>query len=168
MRVKTEKGDVLNERVFAHIINSICRKPHGLSAAVEKRYPWANHYTQRKGPSANCAREEDRPELGSIDVKTSLVHIVIGLVAQKDWGGPNNGRRQKRDSDTYEERKEWFRAALENAMGEIKQRGHRVLALPHGIGCGLAYGRWEDYFGIIQAVHDQYDDVDIVLIKKEE
>lgn len=48
--------------------------------------------------------------------------------------------------DTYEERKKWFQDCLDI----LDENNYTVVAMPYGIGCGLAGGKWKDYKDMIE------------------
>lgn len=160
-RVKT--GDLRNEKTIAHVINAMCVKPHGLSQTLADAFPFANHYGSRQAVGKrNLAR--DPPVLGSIDMCTQDDQIVIGLVAQRDYGKPNRGRDGRSTlTDTREDRLEWFEQALRRAVHAIECAKLPELALPMRVGCGLGGGYWHAYKRVIDAVHDD-SCVDIVLV----
>lgn len=50
-------------------LNCLCVKPHGLSATIASKWPWANHYnTRRQQGNMNLAVMEDRKRPGDIVV----------------------------------------------------------------------------------------------------
>jgi hypothetical protein len=84
---------------------------------------------------------------------------VVALFAQWDFGKPVEDRSrpypklrpeytQGGETDSRANRLKWFRKALLNATRFLPDT--ETVYIPHGIGCGLAGGHWEDYFAVIQ------------------
>lgn len=48
--------------------------------------------------------------------------------------------------DTYDERKKWFQDCLDI----LDSNNYGTVAMPYGIGCGLAGGKWKDYKDMIE------------------
>lgn len=168
-------GDILDEPCFAHIINSMCTRAHGLSQQVARKYPWADCYADRTGVRGrrNLADPDSRPKMGTCDIRVdkaeSLEKIIVALIAQRDFGLPNFGRvGRTREPDTKLLRQRWFRMALTNAMDTLKVRGAKELALPYKVGCGLGGGDWDAYERIIHDVNNAIDGIDIVIVKKDD
>ena len=160
------EGDVLNHECFAHIVNQLCRKSHGLSDAVRTKFKWATVYELRDGSHPNLASETDRPRMGECIVKCRNEQLIFALVAQRDYGRPNLGRKGRSLlSDTREERLVWFRTALTTAAGLALNLGKDTLCLPHNIGCGLGFGDWESYSKVIDDV-ECATGIEMVLVKQ--
>ena len=63
---------------------------------------------------------------------------VANLYGQRCPGGP-------RADDTCQLRLGWFESALEQLATTLIEDSERsVVLFPHGIGCGLARGKWAD------------------------
>lgn len=85
----------------------------------------------------------------------------MGLFAQYGPGKPGK-------DDTKGQREEWFKTCLDK-VGELKEseKGVRSVALPWGIGCGLAGGDWVVYEGIIKEWAKKNEDVEVAVYKLE-
>lgn len=148
------KGDLLcaPQQVIVHQINCLCIRPHGLSAAVAARFPYANVYGQRRQVGRqNFAVEADRGTPGDIAVRTpdpskgEAGPTVVGLYGQYDYGRPGRSWRTPAHLDTASMRREWFVASLERLAEYMVERGLVSVAFPYAIGCGLAGGSWTAY-----------------------
>lgn len=178
MPVQEVRGDLLepgNWDAIAHQINSRCIRPHGLSAAVASLGRGCHYSKRRSEHGRNLAIESDRPTLGSIDVlgdaddhTRTKPYVIIGLVAQRDYGSPHVRRRHRPPgSDTILDRLRWFRAALDTACQHCVDHGLTTLALPYKIGCGLGGGDWDEYCSVIDAMQRNYEeDLEIVIVRR--
>jgi hypothetical protein len=137
-------GDVLDRPVIVHQTNCLTVRPHGLSAAVAARFPWADVYGERQAQGRqNLAVPEDRGRPGTIEVRTDGDTTVISLMGQWDYGLPTLKPlgRPTGHTDTAASRIGWFR----DGLAEIEALDLPCVAFPHGVGCGLAGGDWELY-----------------------
>jgi O-acetyl-ADP-ribose deacetylase (regulator of RNase III) len=145
-------GDLLetDAQYIAHQCNCVTTYGKGLSAALFRRFPWADTYTGRVKPS----------EPGTIQVfgDGKSQHFVVNMYAQYNPGKP------KKTQDSALDRQQWFASCLQQ-IGTIPNL--REVAFPSLIGCGLAGGDWKVYS---QMLHDwaemgNYDRV--LLVKKD-
>jgi len=85
----------------------------------------------------------------------------IGLFAQYGPGKPSKG-------DSQEERLGWFKECLDK-VAELRDSEHglKSVALPWGIGCGLAGGDWGSYEEVIREWARGMEGVEVVLYKLE-
>ena len=75
---------------------------------------------------------------------------VANLYGQRYPGGP-------RASDIDQLRLGWFESGLEQLATILMEDNEKTMVLfPHGIGCGLARGKWADYESIIQHWADKH------------
>lgn len=138
------KGDILSGdyETIVHQCNCVTSAGCGLYSAIAKVYPQADIYPLRTEPS--------RP--GEIVVTKP----VIGIMAQYYPGWPN------RTNDRRSRRLRWFKKCLDKiAALELDS-----VAFPHGIGCGLARGNWDDYERCISEFSDANPKVDVYVVKK--
>ena len=145
------ESDLLDSdaQVIAQQCNCVSKSAKGLSAAIIKKFPHANFYTSRTKPSTP----------GTIKMagsKKKKQRLVLAMFAQYFPGKPQN-------EDTYEARKEWFQMCL-NRIAKIK--GLKSIAFPHGIGCGLAGGKWGDYEKMIVKWAETIPDVQIIIVSQ--
>jgi len=117
--------------IICHQIN-----PHtmgaGLALAIRKRYP--KHYEDF------LEWKKDRG-MGDILVTTYYQHpIIIGMCAQRSWG------RDGRNHTNYPA----FAECLRLVDYEALKRSMKVY-FPYKIGCGLAGGKWEFVYQLIEA-----------------
>ena len=167
--VENRAGDLTTWKEADAIVqqcNCLTVKPHGLSAQIARKYPWADVYRYRRRQGfRNLAIPADRKEPGTIQilrnpgleiVKNSQgeSHLVpkkpdvIALYAQWDYGkGGGYNRTLSHHRDTPQERERWFAQCLEE-LGQCDS--YQNLAFPYQIGCGLAGGNWSRYLAMIQ------------------
>ncbi len=157
MHYQLIKGDLLDakEDFILQQNNCIGVKPHGLSQSIALKYPYANPYCSRKAiGSRNMAILDDRGTPGTIQVFKDPKHVssnnckeptFVSLFAQYGMGKPyayNNGGPDAHPDDA-DLRRKWFKECLGN-VAELSTKTFSV-ALPHRIGCGLAFGDWKVY-----------------------
>jgi O-acetyl-ADP-ribose deacetylase (regulator of RNase III) len=177
--LETKTGDLLdsNQEYILHQCNCIAIKPHGLSASISSKFPWADPYSIRKSKigtkshdknlsSRNYAIKEDRSSPASIRVFTDPENKkikIISLFAQYGMGKPYSYNNPKPGiPDSYELRQDWFYQCLEQvAILEPKS-----IALPYKIGCGLAGGDWNIYEKIISDFSIKYPNIHVVIVQK--
>jgi hypothetical protein len=74
------------------------------------------------------------------------------------------GRPKPKNSDTAMTRFSWFKQCLA-AVVRMAPPSARSLALPYNIGCGLAGGRWDVYWGELVRFAGLHPDWQIVLYR---
>ena len=129
-----------NEDYILHQCNCITTKGKGLSKQIFDKYPESNIY---------LAHETKRDIPGTISIKGK----IINLFGQKYPGKP------KYKNDLAEDRLRFFKEALNYLPSNIS------IAIPYGIGCGLASGNWNDYEILIDEFGKSRSDINIVLYK---
>jgi len=142
MSIKLVIGDVLEskETWLVHQCNCVTRKGKGLSEAVFKKYPYANVYKNREDPS--------RPGLTLFRGKMrNGERLVANLMSQFHPGKASNRKTPDRKLDTEVQRLVWFTKCLSQIAAKADKYFHleRSVAVPFGIGCGLAGGDWMEY-----------------------
>lgn len=154
------------EDFIAQQCNCISLKPHGLSASITKKFPFADSYGIRKGLSGNLAIPEYRDIPGTISVMGNGQdqRFVINMFAQYSYGKPYSTlNKNKQWQDSYEDRKQWFHNCLEEISKKVKPNS---LAFPYKIGSNLAGGNWEkDYYPMLEQFSKNNPDIEIVLYK---
>ncbi len=123
-------GNILDfrETYMVHQTNCQTRYGKGLSEALFRRYPSANVYKDI---------DPSRRVPGSIVVRNR----IISLFGQHAPGASRSS------SDSKAQRLLWFKQGM-NAIVDLMKPGES-LAIPYGIGCGLAAGEWAAYEHII-------------------
>lgn len=141
--IKIVKGNILEakENLIGHQVN--CQGAFGAGLAKQIRYKYPFAYECYK---EYCDEVEDKKELlGQIrQVGQKDGKVIVHIFGQLGYG---RGRRQT----NYE--------ALEHGLKllEIKARNfNESVALPYGIGCGLAGGDWDVVYNIIDKVFESY------------
>lgn len=139
LNYKIIQGDLLssNEDYIVQQNNCISKKSLGLAKTIADRFPIADHYLNRT--------QNDTPGTIKIYDTNGKSKFKIICAFGQFYPGPC---RQNCDYDTYEKRKKWFKECLNNIIQEIgtKDKNAKItIGFPHGIGCGLAGGKWIDY-----------------------
>ena len=161
-------GDLLDLRgvdAFAHQVNCLCVKPHGLSKQIADKYPWADIYSKRRSEGQrNLAVVEDRGVPGTIKIfksPTSQSPDVVCFLSQWDFGSTEQSwRRIPPHEDTTENRLVWFRQCFQ----QLRTVDIKTLGLPYRMGCGLAGGDWTLYFKVINDFAEQ-SGMKIIIVK---
>jgi O-acetyl-ADP-ribose deacetylase (regulator of RNase III) len=157
-------GDVrrASEQYIVQQCCCIATKPHGLSSVLAKAFPGSCPYSTRRNAAgkANLARVEDRPTPGTLTILG--VRRVVSLFAQHGMGKPGQWPAPAGTPDTAADRVRYFRACLD-ALAALKPSS---VALPYGIGCGLAGGDWNGaYWPALCAFAAASPDMRVVLYK---
>ena len=148
MIIDTISGDLLcaKESYICQQCNCLTLKSHGLSKSISDKYEWANPYAIRPKKSANSTSEPDEP--GTIvemshPLKPDKYPTVLCFMSQWCPGKPNkfNQYYSKEYADTVSEREGWF----QNCLDILDENEYSTVAVPYGIGCGLAGGNWTNY-----------------------
>jgi hypothetical protein len=156
-------GDVLDQHsdyAVCHQCNCLTIKSHGLSAAVARKWPWADVYTKRIRKTANTTSNPSR--LGSIDVvvdvddDTSNTKVVC-MYAQWAPGKASDHTGYKwhhkypptptKNDDTKAARLKHFESCC-RLIDSDQNITH--IAVPYQIGSGMAGGSWKAYKQILQ------------------
>ena len=127
------QADLLSSKgpYIAQQSNCVTKKALGLSAAIEKKFPYANHYKTRTCEDVPGTIKICRPQGDGVS--------VICMFAQYGPGKPKKG-------DSSIDRIGWFVQSLD----QIVSKGITQVDMPHNIGCGLAGGDWETYKEILE------------------
>lgn len=123
--------DAIRGAVLAHQCNCVTTRALGLAKQVFERHDEADDYRRPARPR--------RP--GTATLHTGC--RVANLYAQVAPGPLPRARNETRAG-----RLALFVAALDDLARKLDDQCTMVL-VPHGIGCGLAGGRWEDYEGAL-------------------
>lgn len=150
MAVTVVTGDIVNdvipEEFIVHQINALTvSNPAGLAAALYKKYPEANVYSERRALGGrNLAVVADRPQLGSILVRGKIINLV-GQHAPGKSGMWYKDVRPKVEDDARTRLR-----AFESGLANIAVLQPKSIAFPWHVGCGMAGGSWKDYSAAIK------------------
>lgn len=152
-------GDLLDLAVSADCIvqqcNCVSKTAKGLSAAIAQRYPYAAVYARRgvnrSAPGTVVFAEPESKDDGPV-VACLMAQVAIGKP-----GAYSSMYRVPASTDTADARLEYLRKCLETLREQAVGRRWKRIAFPHGIGCGLAGGKWADYLLEIQAFASRLD-----------
>jgi len=144
--IQTINKNILDskELYIAQQCNCNTIKSHGLSNTIANHFgPWADPYSRRTKKGPNSTTLPDTP--GKIVMLKKQNHPLHILCLMAQWLPGKPGRYAscypKTYIDTYENRKIWF----QNCLDIMDKQNYGRVAMPYGIGCGLAGGKWEDY-----------------------
>lgn len=137
MEVKISNMLYAKEKYIVHQCNCMSRNAAGLALAIFKKFPWAEAYSYRVHKNSN-----DFPGNIKIFGGEKGQRLVISMFAQLYPGKPIPSGK-----DTIELRKTYFEECLCKILKIIDLDS---IAFPWKIGCGLAGGKWEDYYKMIE------------------
>ena len=144
--IKIVQGNILDapEDIICHQVNTKSVMGAGLAKQIRNKYPEVYPSYQRycKG----CKDGNPQNLLGEVQtILCSDGKIVANLFGQYDYG------RDKQYTD-YNALKQ----SLESIL-TIAKMFNDSIAIPYGIGCGLAGGSWDIVYSIIEEVFKDYD-----------
>lgn len=130
-------GDLLEakEKYIAHQTNSISNRAGGLAYDLFKRFPYADIYAPRTSP--------DEPGTIVISGNGEDQRYIIHLNAQYY---PGESSDTDSEIDGSKAREKYFHECL---LKVARIENLESIALPYFIGCGLAGGNWNYYYGTI-------------------
>lgn len=134
-KVTVKRGDIVkaDERYIAHQCNCTTDYVRGVAKEIFDAYPVAGWYLN--------AIAWTIPQVGSIQMTETRGKIIVNMFAQRLPGKARGG-------ETEEERLKWFRECLNKLAVRIEPGAD--VAMPYGIGCGLAGGNMEAYMSTIE------------------
>lgn len=141
--IKIVNGNILNakENIIGHQVNCIGVMGAGLAKQIRNKYPVVfKEYKKFVDSQSNKYNLLGAQQLVSI----SEQKYISNLFGQKGIG------RFQQQSD-YE--------ALESSLTKLlylAETSNLSVALPHGVGCGLAGGDWDIVYEIIDKVFQDY------------
>jgi O-acetyl-ADP-ribose deacetylase (regulator of RNase III) len=143
--IKIVKGDILQakEDIIGHQVNCKGIMGAGLAKQIRNKYPIA--YSEYK---ELCLKQGDRLLGATQYIDTLDGKVIVNIFGQMGYG-------RNRIQTDYK--------ALEMALKSIKYTvtettlKNKSVALPYGIGCGLAGGDWDIVHSIISDVFNDYE-----------
>lgn len=143
--IKEVKGDLLQatENIIGHQVNCQGTMGLGLAAKIKNKYPIV---FERYKQLVNMHNSNKEILLGTAQViKVDENKYVANLFGQFYYG---RGERHTDYKSLYQ--------ALETLKQKAKKRNLTV-ALPHGLGCGLAGGDWSIVQDLIKKSFEDYE-----------
>lgn len=138
-------GNLLNSttEIIVHQVNCKGVANAGLAKKIMAKYP--ENLVMYKNL---CKRKDEDTLLGTVlCVECHDGKIVANLFGQKEFG--RDGRQYTRHG------------ALEKAMKQLREfmieRGHKSIAFPYKMSCGLGGGDWEIVEGLIKEHFGDFD-----------
>lgn len=153
-------GNVLDTpfQFIAHQCNAKGVMGGGLALQIRNKYPKVyNEYRKWIEDNSFFTREE---WLGNyLSVRTNDGHVILNLIGQYDYG------RDKRYTD-YDALEKAFITAINDIRhdygGEDTDLLQIVIAIPYGIGCGLAGGDWNVVREILENIESEENTLFVV------
>ncbi|MCY7911145.1 macro domain-containing protein [Bacillus inaquosorum] len=144
------EGDILDasEDIICHQVNCQGVMGAGLAKQIRDRYPSA--YRSYKHMCENVVFKPDLLLGRIMQVKEHDGKVICHIFGQLSYG------RRGLHTD-YK--------ALKHGLSLIKLKAknyNKSVALPHGIGCGLAGGDWSE---VHQMIEDVFDDYEVTIYK---
>jgi O-acetyl-ADP-ribose deacetylase (regulator of RNase III) len=155
------KADLLTVEAdyIVHQTNCLCIKHHGIAASIFAKYPESDCYSSRTPiGTRNLATEETRDVPGTV----KIVGRVINLFGQ--WSPGKVGAYNYpsyNPKETSGMRISWFTGGLYQIAKKIKTEA--TIAFPYQIGCGLAGGDWNTYYGMLVEFARRYPRFKVVI-----
>lgn len=138
------RDNILNskQKYICQQCNCVTKSAKGLAKSIIDKYNWANPYEYRNKNNYDTPGTIIELEYSKKDP------IIICFMSQYGPSKPNGVRSYYKGTykDSYEERKKWFQDCLDI----LDSNNYDVVAMPYGIGCGLAGGKWKDYKDMIE------------------
>lgn len=136
------------EEILCHQVN--CRGTMGKGLGLSLRIHFPEVYYSYL---MYCQKNKyNKYMLGTIDYVKTRRNIVANMFAQYEYG----------ETKCYTDYK-----ALEKCFIQLNEL-NKSIAIPYGVGCGLAGGDWDIVYGIINEVFKDRDDVVIYRYKKKQ
>jgi len=135
------EGDLLDakEKYIAHQCNCVTKRAAHLAQAVFGRFPYADVYTGRTTPN--------KPGTIRIMGDGDSQRYVINMFGQYYPGSPKAINEGAYNLDGKKIREHYFHQCL---LRIYHMKDLESIAFPAGIGCGLAGGNWNYYFGTLK------------------
>lgn len=143
--IKEVKGDLLQapENIIGHQVNCQGTMNAGLAAKIRNKYPIV---FERYKQLVNMHNSNKEILLGT----TQVIKVQENKYVANLFGQLNYGKYQRQTSYDH------LYQALETLKGKAKKHNLTV-ALPHGLGCGLAGGDWDIVRNLIDKAFADYE-----------
>lgn len=152
--IKVMPGNLLNAQtdIIAHQTNCIGRMGAGVAQAIRNKYPHVfAEYQQFCDMVGSDALGKCLPIFTKSATSPKLVANLFGQL------------KTGKGATDYDA----LRAAMVDLRQFMAQYGHKSVAMPYMIGCGLGGGNWDIVYGIIQEVFAD-DDITVELCRLED
>lgn len=152
-------GDILNcdSKYIIHQCNCISRGSAGLAYQIFSKFPYANIYSTRIGPSI--------PGKIYIAGNGEDQRFIINSMSQFLPGGPSDYYLICGLNDSEQGRIELFKKCLRQVQ-DIQNL--ESIAFPWRYGCGIAGGDWNIYNNLINEFADNNKNIKVTIIKRPE
>ncbi|WP_144483217.1 macro domain-containing protein [Bacillus pumilus] len=140
--IKTVDGNILeaSEDIICHQVNCKGVMGAGLAKQIKSKYP--NVYKEYK----QLCTEQGDDLLSSVQlISTNDGKTIANLFAQVGYG-------RKRIQTDYDALRSCFQQLKDTVTQSPGEKTQTSIAIPYGIGCGLAGGDWTIVEGMIEEV----------------
>lgn len=152
--IKKIHGNIIDSdaQFIVHQCNCVSTGMAGLAKTIFKKYPYSDTYSKRNSKEE---RSLDDPGTISIHGNGKDKRYIVNFYSQYYPG------KAKYKNDSLEIREKWFEKCLD-LLGQVEDL--KSVAFPYGIGCGLAGGDWDKYYGMIEDFSDRNPDTEIFIV----
>lgn len=126
--------------------------PHGLSATIASKFPYADVYNSRVAQSRNTATPASRGTPGDLVVcrpkDGQTGPVVVCLMSQICPGKPGQWAERYGIPPSLDDgpaRLEYYKESLRKLRLMAEEEHWQTIGFPDHIGCGLAGGNWHLY-----------------------
>ena len=168
-----KKGNLLTSNcdIIVQQCNCVTIKSHGLSNAINNKYPYADMYSQRKAKSGNMAKTADTPGTCKIMVPHSPGDPHVACLLGQYYPGKSGNywsksyTHVKEYDDSTENRLLWFEQALDSLENQLANDYTDIttVGFPYNIGCGLAGGDWKKYRKLLEEFAENNNHLQIIV-----
>ena len=191
-------GDILkmfhtqSTAVIVQINNCVARRAHynTLTWHLSQLLPYSDPYSARKGVYPNLANKDDRPELGTVELRRPPADFKEAptfacFFSQYRMGNTDSQYYENakyvdeeyliksKEKDTYSLRLLYFATCLHTLYSLLKEEENKKftkVVFPKYIGCGLAGGNWDHYEKLIVKFCSKLklvrNDIEVIVVKK--
>jgi O-acetyl-ADP-ribose deacetylase (regulator of RNase III) len=155
--IKIVEGNILNapENIIGHQVNCQGVMGAGLAKQIRSKYPKVYEDYMRL---INWAKEEHRRgylKSPSLLNSCQFVNVSEGKTIANIFGQDKYGRKGLYTDYNALKRGLW--SIYESVTNPYNTLHNNSVALPYGLGCGLAGGDWEIVYKIIEEIFDDYE-----------
>lgn len=145
--VEKVQGDVTSYKCPAiiHQCNCVSKNAAGVAKAIFQTFPEANVYKDRSDTRRDAPGTIKAVNTRGTKTASVAAPLIINLFGQV-YPGP-----AKFKGDTSDDRLGYFEKGLKLAGETLNRLGITEVAVPNGIGCGMAGGDMHDYMSLIRS-----------------
>lgn len=159
------RGDVLDTpiRIIAHQVNCKGVMGAGLAKQIRDKYPRVYSCYKKHCETFNYDLLGAKAHIVNSDDTRKPEHIFINIFGQDGYGRESVQTNYQAFKDSLTEGLEFYRAVACDCNYTVQI----PIAIPYGIGCGLAGGDWNKIKNILEEI-EQEENVLFFAYKKED